>query len=375
MQANCQPLFVEHAMDLALSPPPDDVSILTALADPRRLAAVQRTGLLDSPPEENFDRLTRLASRLTGAPVVFVSLLDQGRDYHKSLVSPVAEAPGSSRVRMGRTFCHYVAVTKVPLVIEDATLLPVFRDVPSVKAMGVRAYAGVPLLTEEGDTLGTFCALDFAPRHWTEQDLDVLTEFAHSALREIRLRMALQHADAVNQQLVEQIQRVDELNMRLEELATTDPLTGLRNRRAFDAHMAQQLAIVQRRGTPLSLLMLDVDHFKRVNDTLGHDGGDRVLQAIAGHLKACARTVDVVARVGGEEFAVILPSTGEAGAHEVGERMRQAVENGPWDEMPVTISVGTATLVEGEDAERIYGRADAALYAAKQAGRNRVQQA
>lgn len=362
-------------MDLALSPPPDDVSILTALADPRRLAAVQRTGLLDSPPEENFDRLTRLASRLTGAPVVFLSLLDRDRDYHKSLVSPVAEAPGASRDRKGRTFCHYVAVTKVPLVIEDATLLPVFRDVPSVKAMGVRAYAGVPLLTPEGDTLGTFCAIDFAPRRWTEQDLDVLTELAHSALREIRLRMALEHADSVNQQLMEQIQRVDELNMRLEELATTDPLTGLRNRRAFDSHMAQELAVVKRRGTPLSLLMLDVDHFKRVNDTLGHDGGDRVLQAIAGHMKACARTVDVVARVGGEEFAVILPSTGQAGALEVGERIRKMVENGPWPEMPVTISVGTATLVEGEDAERIYGRADSALYAAKQAGRNRVQQA
>lgn len=362
-------------MDLALSPPPDDASILTALADPRRLAAVQRTGLLDSPPEETFDRLTRLASRLTGAPVVFVSLLDQGRDYHKSLVSPVAEAPGASRDRMGRTFCHYVAVTKVPLVIEDATLLPVFRDLPSVKAMGVRAYAGVPLLTQEGDTLGTFSAIDFAPRHWTEQDMDVLTEFAHSALREIRLRMALQHADAANRQLVEQIQRVGELNMKLEELATTDPLTGLRNRRAFDSHMAQELAIVQRRGSPLSLLMLDIDHFKRVNDALGHDGGDRVLQAIAGHLKDCARTVDVVARVGGEEFAVILPSTDEAGAHEVGERMRQAVENGPWDQMPVTISVGVATLVDGEDAERIYGRADAALYAAKQAGRNQVKAA
>lgn len=362
-------------MDLALSPPPDDVSILTALADPRRLAAVQRTGLLDTPPEENFDRLTRLASRLTGAPVVFVSLLDQGRDFHKSVFSPVAPAPGASRDRVGRTFCHYVAVTKVPLVIEDVTLLPVFRDLPSVKAMGVRAYAGMPLLTEEGDTLGTFCALDFAPRHWTEQDLDVLTEFAHSALREIRLRMALQHADAVNQQLVEQIQRVDELNMKLEELAITDPLTGLRNRRAFDASVAQEIAIVQRRGTPLSLLMLDVDHFKRVNDSLGHDGGDKVLQAIAAHMKACARTVDVVARVGGEEFAVILPSTDEAGAHEVGERMRRAVEGGPWPEMPVTISVGVATLTDGEDAERIYGRADAALYAAKQAGRNRVQQA
>lgn len=363
-------------MDLALSPPPDDASILSALADPRRLAAVQRTGLLDSAPEETFDRLTRLASRLTGAPVVFVSLLDRGRDFHKSTTAlgPGVAAPGGSRDHMGRTFCHYVATTRQPLVIEDASLLPVFRDLPAVKAMGVRAYAGVPLLTEEGDALGTFCALDFAPRPWSGQDIDVLTELGHSALREIRLRMALQHADAINQQLVEQIQRVAELNMKLEELATTDPLTGLRNRRAFDSHLAQELAIVQRRGTPLSLLMLDVDHFKRVNDTIGHDGGDRVLQAIAGHLKACARTVDVVARVGGEEFAVILPSTTDAGAVEVGERMRKMVEAGPWPEMPVTISVGTATLAVGEDAERIYGRADAALYAAKQAGRNRVQQ-
>lgn len=363
-------------MDLVLSPPPDDASIHTALSDPRRLDAVQRTGLLDSPPEETFDRLTSLASRLTGAPVVFVSLLDRARDFHMSTTAlgPGVATPGGSRDQMGRTFCHYVAASRQPLVIEDATLLPVFRDLPGVKAKGVRAYAGVPLLTEEGDALGTFCALDFAPRHWTGQDIDVLTELGQSALREIRLRVALQHAANVNQQLVGQIQRVAELNMKLEELATTDPLTGLRNRRAFDAHMAQELAIVQRRGTPLSLLMLDVDHFKRVNDTIGHDGGDRVLQAIAGHLKACARTVDVVARVGGEEFAVILPSTGEAGAHEVGERMRKAVEDGPWPEMPVTISVGTATLVEGEDAERIYGRADAALYAAKQAGRNRVQQ-
>ncbi|MFN9472603.1 diguanylate cyclase [Acidovorax sp.] len=362
-------------MDLALAPPPDDVSIHTALADPRRLAAVQRTGLLDSAPEETFDRLTRLASRLTGAPVVFVSLLDRGRDFHMSTaLGPGVAAPGGSRDQMGRTFCHYVAVSKVPLVIEDATLLPVFRDLPGVKAGRVRAYAGIPLLTEDGDALGTFCALDFAPRHWTEQDLDVLTELGQSALREIRLRIALQQAASINLQLVEQIQRVDELNMRLEDLATTDPLTGLRNRRAFDALMAQELAVVQRRGTPLSLLMLDVDHFKRVNDTIGHDGGDRVLQAIAGHMKACARTVDVVARVGGEEFAVILPSTGEAGALEVGERIRKMVEAGPWPEMPVTISVGAATLVEGENAERIYGRADAALYAAKQAGRNRVQQ-
>ena len=220
--------------------------------------------------------------------------------------------------------------------------------------------------------LGSFCAVDFKPKQWTEQDVEVIVELAHSAMREIRLRMALQDARALNQQLLAQIQKVDALNQALSEMATTDALTGVANRRAFDHSLQLELAIVERRGTPLSLLMLDVDHFKRINDTYGHEAGDKVLVAIAQLLGGCARVIDVVARVGGEKFAVILPNTDAGGAHEVAERMRSAVARSNWLGQPTTVSIGAATLHDKEDAASLYVRADAALYAAKTSGRDRV---
>ena len=312
-----------------------------------------------------------MAARLTGAPVTFVSLVDADRDFYLS-AHGLGEPLRSTRELTGRTFCHHALVSGEALILEDVTQWPVFCDVPTVGSLGVRAYAGVPLRTEDGDVLGSFCAVDFKPKQWTEQDIEVLVELAHSALREIRLRQALQNADALNQQLLAQLQKVDELNRTLSELATTDALTGLANRRAFDHSLQLELAIVERRATPLSLLMLDVDHFKRINDTLGHEAGDKVLLSMAQLLSGCARVIDVVARVGGEEFAVILPNTDAQGALEVAERMRIAVAQAHWLGHPTTISLGAATLQQQEDAASLYARADAALYAAKTAGRNRV---
>lgn len=358
-------------MELPPSTPADEAQIQAALTDPRRLAAVRDTGLLDTPPEEIFDRLTRLAAKLTGAPITFVSLLDADRDFYKSAYG-LGEPLGTTRQLTGRTFCHYPLVSGEALFLEDVSQLPVLRDVPTVKSLGIRAYAGVPLRTASGEVLGSFCAVDFKPKQWTQQDMEVIVELAHSAMREIRLRMALQDASALNQQLLAQIQKVDALNRALSEMATTDPLTGVANRRAFDHSLQLELAIVERRGTPLSLLMLDVDHFKRINDTFGHEGGDKVLVAIAQMLNGCARVIDVVARVGGEEFAVILPNTDAEGAQEVAERMRIAVARSNWLGQPTTISIGVATLQEKEDAASLYARADAALYAAKTSGRDRV---
>ncbi len=354
--------------------PADEASILAALADPGRVAAVWDTGLLDTPPEESFDRLTRLAAKLTGAPVTFVSLVDSSRDFYKSAFG-LGEPLNTTRQLEGRSFCHYAMVSDGPLVLSDVTQMAVFCDVPTVRSLGVRAYAGIPLVTAQGQVLGSFCAVDFKPRQWTETDVEVLTELAHSALREIQLRRAVRESDALNRRLLEQLQRVDELNRALAELATTDSLTGLRNRRAFDHSLALELAIVERHRSPLSLLMLDVDHFKRINDRLGHDAGDQVLQMIGQVLSAGARVIDIVARVGGEEFAVLLPNTGAQGAFEVAERMRLAVAQTPGAHGGVTISIGAVTLQDGEAACSLYARADAALYAAKEAGRNRVAQA
>lgn len=355
-------------------PPPhpaDDVRIQTAIGDPQRLAAVHDSGLLDSIAEESFDRLTRLASKITGAPVALVSLVDAHRDFYKSCFGATGPLH-SLRQITGRTFCHYSLVSDGPLVLEDATQLPVFRDVPTVASLGVRAYAGIPLITETGQVLGSFCAVDFKAKQWTPEDIEILTELAHSTMREIRLRRALRDAEVLNHQLLQQIEKVDALNLALNELARTDPLTGLRNRRAFDDSLELELAVVERTQSPLSLLVLDVDHFKQINDHFGHEAGDKVLRAIAQVLSGCVRIIDIVARVGGEEFAVVLPHTDEAGALEVAQRMRAAVAQAHWLGQPTTISIGTASLQDTENARSLFARADAALYAAKKSGRNRV---
>eukprot|EP01041_Mallomonas_annulata_P042348 gene42348-biopygen30320 len=172
-------------------------------------------------------------------------------------------------------------------------------------------------------------------------------------MREIRLRRALHDAEALNQQLVQQLRKVDELNQALHELARTDPLTGLRNRRAFDDSLGLEIAAVERTRSPLSLLVLDVDHFKQINDSFGHDAGDKVLRSIAQVLGGCVRIIDIVARVGGEEFAVILPHTDAQGAHEVAQRMRVAVAQASWLGQPTTISIGAASLRAAETADSL----------------------
>ena len=169
-------------------------SSASAVADPGRLKAVLHTGLLDTPAEESFDRLTRLAAKLTGVPATFISLVDEGRDFYKSCFG-FGEPLATTRQLEGTTFCHYAMVSSGPLLIPDTMADPVFRDVPTVQSLGVRAYAGIPLVTDEGHAIGSFCAIDFVPRQWTELDVEILTELAASALREIKLRAALTEAE------------------------------------------------------------------------------------------------------------------------------------------------------------------------------------
>jgi two-component system, cell cycle response regulator len=164
-------------------------------------------------------------------------------------------------------------------------------------------------------------------------------------------------------------------------LATTDMLTGLLNRRAFLDAIERERARSDRHAFPLSLLLLDVDHFKRVNDERGHAAGDAVLQGVARVLATVARKSDFVARWGGEEFVVALPQTSEAGARVAAERVRRAVAAethavpGGAERIQVTVSVGIASADAPWSVDKLVGAADAAMYTAKIAGRNRVAQA
>ncbi len=157
-----------------------------------------------------------------------------------------------------------------------------------------------------------------------------------------------------------------------ERLATRDSLTGLANRRLFDESLHREVARSQRLGTPLSLLVLDVDHFKQVNDTYGHQTGDAVLREVADALVANTKNFDVAARYGGDEFVVLLPGCSREDAVRVAERVRNGIARAV-GEAPLTISAGVATLPDNaNDAERLMAASDAALYDAKRTGRDRV---
>jgi two-component system cell cycle response regulator len=171
-------------------------------------------------------------------------------------------------------------------------------------------------------------------------------------------------------------------NARLEQLAQTDPLTQLLNRRALTERITAEMERALRYDSSMALLMIDLDHFKKVNDTYGHLVGDDVLRDVAALLTATIRTTDMVARYGGEEFLVLLPETDDAGAESFAERIREAIEQhafgGRADQIPLnlTTSVGVATFPAAriESVEDLFARADAALYRAKADGRNRVRQ-
>ncbi|MBG1231365.1 PleD family two-component system response regulator [Aestuariivirga litoralis] len=162
------------------------------------------------------------------------------------------------------------------------------------------------------------------------------------------------------------------------EMAITDGLTGLYNRRYLETHMGNLVDHYANRGKVLSVLAVDADHFKAVNDTYGHDAGDAVLRELASRMTRMTRGADLCCRVGGEEFVVVLPGTDLPVARQIGERLRLAVANGPFDigggkMIPVTVSIGVSTLVGFDDTPAdILKRADEALYAAKRDGRNRV---
>jgi len=188
---------------------------------------------------------------------------------------------------------------------------------------------------------------------------DFVTKPVPAAVLHLRIQKALEHA-------------------RTRRLACTDGLTEVYNHRTFQERLTQEIARANRYGRPLSLLMIDVDHFKVYNDTYGHPEGDIVLQDLARLLREVSRSSDTVARYGGEEFAVILPETDGVNAQKIGERLREQVERHAFrgqELMPggtLTISIGVATHTSAGSKDALLQAADTALYTAKREGRNRV---
>jgi diguanylate cyclase (GGDEF)-like protein len=307
-----------------------------------RIAALQRYEVLDTPAEEPFDRITKLVQMVLDVPIATVSLIDADRQWFKSCVG----VPGSGTPR-DQAFCHYTIQTREPMNIPDATLDSRFAVNPLVTGeMHIRSYLGVPLSTPDGYNVGALCAIDTRPREFTAEQTAMLASFASLV--------------------------VDELELR--RIAQTDHLTGAATRRGFVHELDKEIARTRRNERSSALVLLDVDHFKKVNDTYGHPVGDAVLRNLAKCIGTMLRKGDVLGRLGGEEFGILLPDADVDRAFECAERIRQAVAEKPLVQelaLRVTLSLGVSAHSMETTPEDWMLTADGALYEAKRTGRNR----
>ncbi len=304
----------------------------------QRLKDLRALRILDTDPEERFDRLTRIARRLFDVPIALVSLVDENRQWFKS--KDGIDARETSREV---SFCGHAILGEKILIVENASADLRFADNPLVTGSpNIRFYAGVPVRYLSGSRLGTLCLIDRAARGFDEQDCNLLRDLGEIAESEL---------NAV-------------------QLATIDELTRVSNRRGFMTLAQNSLSLCARQQAPVSLVYLDLDDFKQINDRYGHAEGDRALVAFAYLMRKTFRDSDVYARLGGDEFAVLLTNTPGHHAAEIVARLREQLDfynreaSRGYD---IRFSEGTVSLSPDRDSavDDLLERADRLMYGNK----------
>jgi diguanylate cyclase (GGDEF)-like protein len=315
----------------------------TRLVDePARLAALHRYAILDTPRAEPFDKITSLVRDVLGVPICAVSLVDRERQWFKSIQGlDVTETPRSM------SFCSHTIQDPGLLVVSNALDDARFANNPLVTgAPHIRSYAGAPLRTPDGYNVGALCAIDTVARDFGEAQLGILSSFA--------------------------VLVVDELELR--RVAETDHLTGALSRRGFLDHAQKEIERFRRGNRGAVLALLDIDHFKSVNDRYGHPTGDLVLKAVTKACMAHLRASDFFGRLGGEEFGILLCETDEEGGKLAAEKIRAMIADQlvpVFGGIRVTASFGLSPIDDTiATAGQWVADADRALYEAKGAGRN-----
>ena len=307
------------------------------VAEVDRLAALDRYDILDSPAEASFDRITALVRTVLEVPMAAVSLIDRDRQWFKS--HPGIEAAETAREI---AFCDHTVERGGPFVVPNAVADARFRDNPLVTGSPfIGSYAGVPLTSRDGHHVGTLCAIDAAPRDYTPTQIGILTSLAAIVVDELELRQIARH----------------------------DHLTGALARRAFVAEAVRAIARRDRYDRPCALVLFDLDHFKAINDSRGHAAGDIVLRAVTATCGPILRANDVIGRVGGEEFGLLLPELDGLQALAAADRFRAEIAG--MAGVAVTASFGVASLTPDiATTGAWFAAADFAQFAAKKAGRN-----
>lgn len=340
-------------------------SLEAPVDDTERLQALQRYGILDTPMEPAYDELADIAGHVCEAPVALVSFVDRDRQWFKSAQGlPTQEAP------LDQSVCRYAIRQPDVFIVPDLAQDVRFAHYGIVtQKHPLRFYAGAPLVTPDGYALGTLCVLDHRPRQLSPRAQELLSALARQVVRLLELHRA---NDRQGQMLAE----LDAARQQMAVLAHTDVLTGLANRRSFTERLRQEQALLQRGNEPACLLMMDLDHFKRINDVHGHHVGDQALQLFADLCRSVFRAADVVGRWGGEEFLALLPATGVEQAQAVAQRVHAALAQQPLPgiEPPqqLSVSMGLTLFDPLRPLDVTLRLLDSALYTAKREGRSRT---
>jgi len=316
-----------------------------AVHNGERLRALAAAGLHEGAPVPIFDRFARLAARVAAAPTALVSIVTEERQYFAGLCGIAQPWADARQTPLSHSFCQHVVANAAPLVIEDAREDPVLCTNLAIADLDVIAYAGFPIFAPTGHVLGSLCAIDSAPRVWQTEQLEALADIAAIVGSELERR---------------------DLLRRLAIDARTDALTGMANRRAWDAKLPVALRSAERLGHTLSVVLIDIDYFKSYNDLHGHPAGDAALRELGERWRVLTRDIDLLARMGGEEFGLLLPGCTAEEAVIVVDRLRDQMPPGLTASAGVTAWTGTMT------AEQVVAEADRALYRAKRDGRDRV---
>jgi diguanylate cyclase (GGDEF)-like protein len=312
--------------------------------------------------DQELLRIRRIGKRLFGVANCIITFGDASkniREDERSLASIEA------------AFCLSIPLPSGPVYVSDLRIndsLCQHRLVTG--APYIRFFMAHPIFNQDRVAIGSIGLIDYLPRVYSDHDQTLLADLACLVERELDLR-------SISEAQID----LKRKNKNLRRKSLIDPLIGTWNRGAIMRILAVEATRCDKLGVPLSLIVADLDFFKKINDTYGHPAGDTVLVKVASRLRSCIRSQEALGRYGGEEFLIVLPGSSQATAMAVGERMRVAVAGEPVvigdSPFNLTISLGVAStdLFTSATTDELISRADIALYAAKDAGRNCVVQA
>jgi diguanylate cyclase (GGDEF)-like protein len=331
----------------------------------QRLESVKAMQLLSTPEEEAFDRITRVAKQVFDVPIVTITVLDENRQWFKSQIGMnVKETPRDI------SFCGHTVYADEMMIVEDASTDPRFSDSPLVcSGPKVNFYAGRPLRNAEGFAVGALCLMDKEPRIMNAEDVAMLNDFGYW----VESVFATRHLSKAVEELLQELNEVRRESMM-------DSLLSIWNRGAVMDILAREADQAQRQKEKISIMMVDIDQFKSINDTYGHHIGDQALINVVKVLRQGLRSYDSVGRYGGEEFLIVLPNTSQEAAGRLAERLRSAVGETLIEveghQLNCTVSIGVSmadlSLVYQDMAQTVID-ADMAMLKAKAGGRNRVE--